>query len=89
MKYSEFLQHVDSLEDSDIGVSHVLDPDWFTNQTSENCLRAVRRDGYNLQYIKDQTPEICMAAVKKEGRALQYVREQTPEMCLAAVKRDE
>jgi hypothetical protein len=38
------------------------------------CLEAVKRDGYNLQFIKSQTSEICLEAVRQNGRALYYVK---------------
>ena len=49
--------------------------DW---NDSENCLAAVKRDGYNLRFVKNQTPEICLVAVKENGNAFQYVEEQSP-----------
>ena len=57
--------------------------DW---NDSEYCLAAVKRDGYNLRFVKNQTPEICLEAVKQNGYNLEYVKEQTPEICLEAVK---
>ena len=57
--------------------------DW---NDSEYCLVAVKRDGYNLRFVKNQTHEICLAAVKQDGHALQYVKEQTYEICLEAIK---
>ena len=59
--------------------------DW---NDSEYCLAAVKRDGYNLRFVKNQTPEICLVAVKENGYALKFVKEQTPEICLEAVKED-
>ena len=49
--------------------------DW---NDSEYCLVAVKRDGYNLRFVKNQTPEICLVAVKENGYALKFVKEQTP-----------
>ena len=37
------------------------------------CLKAVERNGYALQYVKDQTPEVCLKAVETDGYALRYV----------------
>jgi hypothetical protein len=56
------------------------------NLTGKEALRAVRQDGYALQYVKIQTPEICLEAVIQNGDALQFVNIQTPEICLEAVK---
>ncbi|MCE5225750.1 MAG: DUF4116 domain-containing protein [Porphyromonadaceae bacterium] len=56
--------------------------------TYEEVLKAVKRRGCVLQYVKDQTPELCLEAVKQNGHALQFVKEQTPEICLAAVERN-
>ena len=41
------------------------------------CLKAVKRDGDALRYVKEQTADICMEAVKQNGDALRYVKEQT------------
>ena len=49
--------------------------DW---NDSEYCLVAVKRDGYNLEHVKEQTHEICLEAVKQNGHALEHVKEQTP-----------
>ena len=57
--------------------------DWNNNQ---ECLAAVKKNSYALQYVKNQTPEMCLVAVKKNGWTLQYVKQQTKEICLAAVK---
>ena len=60
----------------------------FNPDNINECLEAVKRDGYALQYVKEQTPEICLEAVKTDGYALQYVKEQTKDICLEAVKTD-
>ena len=59
--------------------------DW---NDSEYCLAAVKRDGYNLRFVKNQTPKICLEAVKRDGYALKFVKEQTPKICLVAVKQN-
>ena len=46
----------------------------------EYCLEAVRRNGYNIKYVRNQTPEKCLEAVKRNGYALNYVKKQTPEL---------
>ena len=56
--------------------------------TNPSDLEMVKRDGWNLKYVKHQTPKICAAAVEQNGLALKYVKEQTPELCLTAVKED-
>ena len=39
----------------------------------EDCLAAVKQDGFALQFVKKQTPEICLAAVKENGFALKFI----------------
>jgi hypothetical protein len=56
------------------------------NLVGDEALRAVKQDGYVLQFVNIQTPEICLAAVNEDGFALRYVHVQTPEICLEAVK---
>ena len=46
----------------------------------EYCLEAVRRNGYNIKYVRNQSLELCLEAVKEEEHALRYVKEQTPEL---------
>ena len=60
------------------------------NPSAEQCLIAVKQNGYALQYVpfKIQTYKICLEAVKKHGLALQYVKKQTPKVCLEAIKQD-
>ena len=52
------------------------------------CIKAVKHDGFALQYVKNQSPEILMEAVKHDGFALQYVKNQSPEILMEAVKHD-
>ena len=47
----------------------------FNPDNINECLEAVKRDGYALQYVKEQTPEICLAAVKQNELALRYVKD--------------
>ena len=58
------------------------------NLTGAEALKAVKKNGYELQYVSVQTPEICLEAVKKNGYELKYVSVQTPEICLEAVKQN-
>jgi len=47
----------------------------MTNWDDEKeCLKAVKENGWALQYVKNQTPEICLAAVKEDADALRYVK---------------
>ena len=39
----------------------------------EAALKAVERNGYALQYVKDQTEAVCLKAVESDGYALRYV----------------
>ena len=58
------------------------------NLSGKEALKAVKRNGYALQFVNEQTPEICLEAVKQYGNALGYVINQTSEICLEAVKQD-
>ena len=58
------------------------------NQTEEQCLEAVSRNGLTLYYVKNKTPKICLAAVKQNPNALNFVNDQTKEICEEAVKRN-
>ena len=55
------------------------------NQTVEQCLASVRRDGMTLEWVDRQTYEICLAAVTQNGLALQFVEQQTAAISEAAV----
>ena len=61
MTLNEFLKEVNGKE-SDI-----------INLSVDKALKAVKQDGYALQYVKDQTEAICLAAVKQKWCALEYV----------------
>jgi hypothetical protein len=39
----------------------------------EDALKAVERNGYALQYVKEQTEAVCLKAVERNGDALRYV----------------
>jgi len=41
--------------------------------TAEAAIKAVERNGYALQYVKDQTEAVCLKAVERYGYALRYV----------------
>ena len=45
------------------------------NFSGKEALKAVKKNGYALQYVKDQTEEVCLAAVEECENALQYVNE--------------
>ena len=60
----------------------------FKYFTEEESLKAVRKNGFTVQYVKNQTDEICLEAVKKNGHALAYVKNQTEEICLEAVRQN-
>jgi hypothetical protein len=62
-----------------------IDPYW---NIYNFCVKAVKKNGNALKYVKDQTPDLCLEAVKHNGRALKYVKDQTHEICLEAVKRN-
>ena len=76
MKLSEFLNRLNAKEED------------ITTYSGADALKAVERNGYALQYVKDQTPDICLKAVEVDGDALRYVKDQTPDICLKAVERN-
>ena len=76
MKLSEFLKRFNLKESLIITYS------------GADAMKAVERDGYALQYVKDQTPDLCLKAVKQNGDALKYVKDQTPDLCLKAVEQN-
>ena len=41
--------------------------------SGDEAERAVKRNGYALQYVSQQTEAVCLEAVKQNGDALQYV----------------
>ena len=51
----------------------------------EYCLKRVKENGYNLEYVKNQTEDICLAAVKQNGFALSHVQNQTEDICIEAL----
>ena len=61
----------------------------ISEQTVEQCLEAVTKNGLELQYVKEQTPEICLAAVEQNREAVRYVKKQTEDVChdINAIKR--
>ena len=42
----------------------------------EICLKAVRKNPFALQFVKEQNKKICLAAVKKDPFAIKYVNEK-------------
>ena len=43
----------------------------FDHTNHDECLEAVKQDGWALQYVKEQTEDICLEAVKQNGCTLQ------------------
>lgn len=43
----------------------------------EYCMNAVKRNGLNLQFVKNQTLEICITAIENNPMAIQFVKNQT------------
>ena len=41
----------------------------------EYCLKAVERNGYALQFVKDQTEAVCLKAVERDGETAQVSRQ--------------
>lgn len=57
--------------------------------TVQEALDAVKRNGLELEFVKEQTPEVCLEAVKEDWQALQFVKNQTPDLCLIAIREDD
>ena len=47
----------------------------FNPDNINECLEAVKQNGFALQYVKEQTPEICLKAVKQYSYNLKYVKD--------------
>ena len=47
-------------------------------QTEELCLRAVKRNGMALMYVRVQTPEIVQAAINENKLAKNYIGRYRP-----------
>lgn len=58
------------------------------NPSLHVSMEAIRKDPFNIYYVKRQTPELCMLAVSTAAHSLVWVKEQTPELCAIAVARD-
>jgi hypothetical protein len=50
------------------------------------CLEQIKKDEWNLAYVKRQTESLCIEAVKENCYLLQYVKDQTESVCLAAIE---
>ena len=61
----------------------------FEQWTDEKyCIKAVEKNGYALQYVKEQSEAICIKAVENDGDALRYVKEQSEAICIKAVEKN-
>lgn len=47
----------------------------FDPEDENECLEAVKQDGYAIKYIKEQTPEICQAALDQNDTAILFVKD--------------
>lgn len=54
-------------------------------QTEAICIAAVKKNSWNLLYVKNQTEEICLSAVKQNSSVIQYVKNKTDEICRIAI----
>lgn len=61
---NKLLQYI---EDNNLNQQSII------NYSGGKALEMVKRNGYDLVYVKEQTPEIALAAVKENGWALEYV----------------
>ena len=46
----------------------------FDPENEQECLEAVKDNGFALKYVANQTPELCLIAVKENGFALSHVK---------------
>lgn len=37
----------------------------------------IKKDGYNIKFVKKQTNKLCMEAVKQNGNSLKYIKNET------------
>ena len=49
-------------------------------------LEAVKKDGFDIQYIKDPSEAVQLEAVKRNGYAIQFIKNPSEDVQLAAVK---
>ena len=48
----------------------------YNYENPNDCLRAVKKDGLNLKFVKTQTPLICYEALKQNKASLKYIDEK-------------
>ena len=52
------------------------------------CLKAVKRKGSNIKYVRNQTEEMCLEAIEQEDYLFLYVRNQTKKLCLVMIEKN-
>lgn len=57
-------------------------------RTEEMCLAAVKKNGYDLQFVENQTEEICRRAIVNLADSFMYVKDQTEALILIALGLD-
>ena len=60
----------------------------FDITDEESCLKAVRKYGYLIQFIKNPSEAVCLAALNQNGYSIHYIENPSEEVCLAAVKQN-
>jgi hypothetical protein len=65
--------------------------DKVDNQTRNICLGAVRKNGYEIEFVKQQIEELCIAAMTEDRRACYFIRPEsiTEKVALTMVGCDE
>jgi hypothetical protein len=61
---------------------HIHNPD------KEKQLAAVRKDGYNIQFIQNPDKELQLVAVREDGSNIRYIKNPDKEVQLEAVRKD-
>ena len=58
------------------------------DQSEDQCISIVEKDGWALSFVHAKTLKICMAAVKNNGLTILNIEEPTEELCIAAVQQN-
>ena len=56
------------------------------NFSEEVQLKAVKNNGFSIQFIKDPSEEFQLAAVKNNGLSIEFIKDPSEEIKIAAVK---
>ncbi len=59
----------------------------FDIDDDEECLEAVKKDGMQIEFIKNPSEEVKLAAVGESGYAVKFIKNPSEEVQVAAVQR--